>query len=98
MPGRNGSKKYFQDLRFLNMMHETTEKIRKTQIVILGGGFVGVEAARHLDRTAAKCADVEVALVSRDNFTLFTPMLDEVASGDLEPAHICNPFANCFGM
>ena len=63
----------------------------KTQIVILGGGFAGVETARYLDRTAAKRADVEVALVSRDNFILFTPMLDEVVAGDLEPAHICNP-------
>jgi NADH dehydrogenase len=72
-------------------MHETSEKTRKTQIVILGGGFAGVEAARYLDRTMAKRADVEVTLVSRDNFTLFTPMLDEVASGDLEPAQICNP-------
>ena len=63
----------------------------KTQIVILGGGFAGVEVARYLDRTAAKRADVEVTLVSRDNFTLFTPMLDEAVSGDLEPAHICNP-------
>jgi hypothetical protein len=66
-------------------MHKANEKTRKTQIVILGGGFAGVEAARYLDRTAAKRADVEVTLVSRDNFTLFTPMLDEVASGDLEP-------------
>jgi NADH dehydrogenase len=63
----------------------------KTQIVILGGGFAGVETARYLDRTAAKRADVEVTLVSRDNFILFTPMLDEVVAGDLEPAHICNP-------
>ena len=45
----------------------------KTQIVILGGGFAGVETARYLDRTAAKRADVEVTLVSRDNFTLFSP-------------------------
>ncbi|MEG9438550.1 NAD(P)/FAD-dependent oxidoreductase [Edaphobacter sp. HDX4] len=73
------------------MMHETNEKTRKTQIVILGGGFAGVETARYLDRTAAKRGDVEVTLISRDNFTLFTPMLDEVASGDLEPAQICNP-------
>ena len=63
----------------------------KTQIVILGGGFAGVETARYLDRTAAKRADVEVTLVSRDNFILFTPMLDEVVAGDLDPAHICNP-------
>jgi NADH dehydrogenase len=73
------------------MVHEINGKTGKTQIVILGGGFAGVEAARYLDRTAAKRADVEVTLVSRDNFTLFTPMLDEVAAGDLEPAHICNP-------
>lgn len=63
----------------------------KTQILILGGGFAGVEAARYLDRTAAKRANVEVTLVSRDNFTLFTPMLHEVAASDLEPTDICNP-------
>ena len=73
------------------MVHEINGNTGKTQIVILGGGFAGVEIARYLDRTAAKRTDVEVTLVSRDNFTLFTPMLDEVAAGDLEPAHICNP-------
>ncbi len=72
-------------------MHETDGRTDKRQIVILGGGFAGVEAARYLDRTAAKRADVEVTLVSTDNFTLFTPMLHEVAAGDLEPTHICNP-------
>ncbi len=73
------------------MVHEANRKTDKIQIVILGGGFAGVAAAQYLDRTAARRADVEVILVSRDNFTLFTPMLDEVAAGDLEPAHICNP-------
>ena len=73
------------------MEQKTAAKKGKTRIVILGGGFAGVETARFLDRTAAKRADVEVTLVSRDNFTLFTPMLDEVVAGDLEPAHICNP-------
>lgn len=72
-------------------MNETNGRSDKTRIVILGGGFAGVETARSLDRTAAKRADVEVTLVSRDNFTLFTPMLHEVAAGDLEPTHICNP-------
>ena len=63
----------------------------KTRILILGGGFAGVEAARYLDRTAAKRANVEVTLVSRDNFILFTPMLHEVVASDLEPSDICNP-------
>ncbi|HTV58799.1 MAG TPA: NAD(P)/FAD-dependent oxidoreductase [Verrucomicrobiae bacterium] len=63
----------------------------KKRIVILGGGFAGVEAARYLDRTAAKRKDIEVTLVSRENFTVFTPMLHEVAAGELDPTHICNP-------
>ena len=63
----------------------------KTRILILGGGFAGVEASRYLDRTAAKRANVEVTLVSRDNFILFTPMLHEVVASDLEPSDICNP-------
>jgi NADH:ubiquinone reductase (H+-translocating) len=68
----------------------------KKRIVILGGGFAGVEAARHLDRTVAKHGDVEVTLVSRENFAVFTPMLHEVAAGDLEPVHICNPLRKLF--
>ena len=63
----------------------------KTRILILGGGFAGVEAARYLDRTVAKRSDVEVTLVSRENFSLFTPMLHEVVASDLEPGDICNP-------
>ena len=42
------------------------------RIVILGGGFGGVEAARYLDRTVGKNRDIEVTLVSRENFTVFT--------------------------
>lgn len=70
---------------------ELKPKNEKTQIVILGGGFAGVAAAQYLDRKAAKRADVEVTLVSRENFTLFTPMLDEVATAELEPNDISNP-------
>src|ERR1700678_2164322 len=61
------------------------------RIVILGGGFAGVEAARSLDRTVARNSEIEVTLISSENFTIFTPMLHEVAAGDLEPTHICNP-------
>ena len=58
----------------------------KTRILILGGGFAGVEAARYLDRTVAKRSDVEVTLVSRENFSLFTPMLHEVVAAILSRA------------
>jgi len=73
------------------MVDQPTGKSDKIRVVILGGGFGGVEAARYLDRAVARRDDVEVTLVSRDNFILFTPMLHELGSGDLEPAHVCNP-------
>ena len=65
--------------------------MKKTKVIILGGGFGGVYAALRLDKTLTRRADVEVTLVSRDNFLLFTPMLHEVASGDLNPSDIVNP-------
>src|SRR5919204_4141518 len=56
------------------------------RIVILGGGFAGVYAALRLEKTLARDPDVEIVLVSRENFLLFTPMLHEVATGELAPA------------
>ena len=69
----------------------TEPEMNKTKVIILGGGFGGVYTALRLDKTLARRADVEVILVSRDNFLLFTPMLHEVASGDLNPSDIVNP-------
>ena len=65
--------------------------MNKTKIVIAGGGFAGLYAATHLDKRLARRPDVEVTLISRENFILFTPMLHEVAAGDLYPADIVNP-------
>lgn len=61
------------------------------RIVVLGGGFGGLYAALELERTLAKEKGVAVTLVSRDNFFLFTPMLHEVAAGDLDLTAIVNP-------
>jgi NADH dehydrogenase len=63
----------------------------KTRVLILGGGFGGLYAALHLDKTIARDQDIEVTLVSRDNFILFTPMLPEVAAGDLDLTDIVSP-------
>ena len=60
------------------------------RIVVLGGGFAGVAVARRLERKLRR-DEAEIALVSRDNFTLFTPMLPEVSSGGLEPRHVATP-------
>src|SRR3712207_1709136 len=63
----------------------------KKRILILGGGFGGVYAALKLDKTIARDPDVEVTLVNRENFFLFTPMLHEIAASDLDLTNIVNP-------
>ncbi|HKQ37734.1 MAG TPA: NAD(P)/FAD-dependent oxidoreductase [Verrucomicrobiae bacterium] len=65
--------------------------MKKTRIVIAGGGFAGLYAAKYLDKRLARRSDIEVTLISRENFILFTPMLHEVAAGDLSPGDIVNP-------
>ena len=60
------------------------------RVVILGGGYGGVYTALGL-RRAARQGDIQLSLVSRDNFFLFQPMLAEVVSGSIEPPHIVNP-------
>jgi NADH:quinone reductase (non-electrogenic) len=65
--------------------------MKTTRIVIAGGGFAGLYAAMHFDKRLARRADVEVTLISRENFILFTPMLHEIAAGDLSPNDIVNP-------
>ncbi len=62
-----------------------------TKVVIVGGGFAGLYATMYLDKTVARRSEAEVVLISRESFTLFTPMLHEVAAGDLQPSDIVNP-------
>src|ERR1700738_4881214 len=73
------------------MIARITRKPRRKRIVILGGGFGGVYAAIHLEKLLTRHNSVDVCLVSRDNFFLFTPMLHEIAASDLEITNIVNP-------
>ena len=50
----------------------------KKRILILGGGFGGIYTARHLEGLFKRRSNVEIVLVSRDNFLLMTPLLFEV--------------------
>jgi NADH:ubiquinone reductase (H+-translocating) len=60
-------------------------------IIILGSGFAGVEVLKRLQKRFKNDEKVEITLVSKDNFVLFTPMLPEVASGMIETRHIVTP-------
>ncbi len=56
------------------------------RVVILGGGFGGLSAARVLRR-----APVDATLIDRCNYHLFQPLLYQVATGSLSPANIAAP-------
>ena len=56
------------------------------RVVIIGGGFGGLSAAREL-----KHAPVNVTLIDRANYHLFQPLLYQVATGSLSPANIASP-------
>lgn len=59
---------------------------QRHRVIILGGGFGGLNAAQHLKRAA-----VDVTLIDRRNFHLFQPLLYQVATGSLSPGDIAAP-------
>jgi NADH:quinone reductase (non-electrogenic) len=63
----------------------------KRRILILGGGFAGAYAASHLEKRLAGVPDVEIVLAAKENFVLFTPMLHEVAGGDVAVTDVVQP-------
>ena len=60
-------------------------------IVILGGGFAGIGVLKKLQKKFQNDNSVDITLVSKDNFILFTPMLPEIVSGMIETRHIITP-------
>src|SRR5215831_10937772 len=61
------------------------------RILILRGGFGGTAVLRKLQDRFQRDATVDIAMVSKDNYLLFTPMLHEIASGMIETRHIVTP-------
>ncbi len=59
---------------------------QKHRVVIIGGGFGGLYAAKNLGN-----ASVDVTLIDRRNFHLFQPLLYQVATGGLSPGDIASP-------
>jgi NADH:ubiquinone reductase (H+-translocating) len=67
------------------MSHNDGDQHRR-RVVIIGGGFGGMEAARKLKR-----ADVEVTVVDRTNHHLFQPLIYQVAAGALSAGEVAAP-------
>jgi NADH:quinone reductase (non-electrogenic) len=64
---------------------------RPHRVAIIGGGFGGLLATKHLAR-----APVEITLIDRRNFHLFQPLTYQIATGALSPAEVCYPLRAIF--
>lgn len=74
------------------MLKETRiEDVGKRRVVIVGGGFAGIELAKALHNV-----DVQVILLDKDNFHTFQPLLYQVATAGLEAPSIAQPFREIF--
>lgn len=60
-------------------------------VLVLGAGFGGLTTAIELGKLESSGLGVNVTLVDRVNFHLFTPMLYQVATGLVEPGHVAYP-------
>ena len=65
---------------------------RKKRIVVIGGGFAGLNFIKHIAENKA----FNVTLVDKNNYNYFTPLLYQVATGFLEPSSISYPFRKLF--
>jgi len=64
---------------------------RRPRVVVLGGGFGGVYSALALEKLLGARDDFEIALVNRENYFVFQPMLPEVISGTIGVTDVVSP-------
>ena len=76
--------------KHLQLVHRR-QPIEQKKIAILGGGFAGIEVLTKLQKEFQNDIRVDITLISKDNFFLFTPMLHEVSSGMIETKHVASP-------
>ena len=67
------------------------------RIVVLGSGFAGMQAVVELERLFRRDANYEILLVSEQNFVLFTPLLPQIASSQVDPRHIAQAIRDVRG-
>jgi NADH dehydrogenase len=66
------------------------------RILILGGGFAGLDTALYLERIFSNNKDVEITLVNQNNYFIYTPMLAEVVASSIDAKHAVCPIREFF--
>jgi NADH dehydrogenase len=74
-----------------DVAQQTGGETDRQHVVVVGGGFGGVQAVRKLRRAA-----LDITLVDRRNFSLFQPLVFQVATGALSPGEIASPLRGIF--
>lgn len=73
-------------------MNNRPDPHSKKEIVIIGGGFAGINLAQNL----LKNKTYHITLVDRNNYNFFPPLIYQVATGFLEISSISYPFRKLF--
>jgi NADH dehydrogenase len=69
----------------------------RKRVVVLGAGFAGIQAAVDLDRLTRRRDELEIILVADQNYFLFTPLLPQIASSNIDPRHIAQAIRDIRG-
>jgi NADH:ubiquinone reductase (H+-translocating) len=67
------------------------------RVVVLGSGFAGMQAVVELERLFRHSPEYEILLVSDQNFVLFTPLLPQITSSQIDPRHIAQAIRDVRG-
>jgi NADH dehydrogenase len=65
------------------------------RILILGGGFAGLDAAQQLEKTFSDDDSVEITVINDNNYLVFTSMLAEVVASSIDAKHVVIPIREC---
>ena len=77
---------------YVNKLSINIPDTRKPRVVVIGGGFAGVNVVKNLSGK-----NFQVVLLDRQNYNGFWPLLYQVATAGLEPDSIAEPFRKMFG-
>ncbi|WP_202929018.1 NAD(P)/FAD-dependent oxidoreductase [Chitinophaga agri] len=73
-------------------MESSETKAQAIRVVIIGGGFAGINLAKKLQRDSR----FQITLVDKNNYNYFPPLIYQLATGFLETSSICYPFRKLF--